>query len=130
MEISLMNCDFINSDMKMNEKPIAPIRCPVCKEEYSYGRRIYHTCGDHSIYSGVIYGNERRNYEWNCDTTLACVELTDKKISQIETFGNGMDEINDEAESESTYQWNCNKNLKMEDLGLNDKKLNCFLIYE
>lgn len=55
------------------------VKCPKCGEEYSLGRKIYHSCEGHSIYHGAILNEERESRSWNC----TCIDETDKKILNI-----------------------------------------------
>jgi len=53
--------------------------CPKCGEEYSLGRKIYHSCEGGSIEHGVIFNDDRENRPWNC----LSMDNTDKKILNI-----------------------------------------------
>ncbi|UCC20670.1 MAG: Lrp/AsnC family transcriptional regulator [Promethearchaeota archaeon] len=50
--------------------------CPNCGEEYSLGRKIYHSCEGYSIEHGIIFNDDRKDRPWNC----TCIDDTDKKI--------------------------------------------------
>jgi len=43
------------------------IKCPKCEAEYSFGRRIVHTCKETTVTQGIIFGNHRVSYRWNPD---------------------------------------------------------------
>ncbi len=53
--------------------------CPKCGEEYSLGRKIYHSCKDFSIEHGVIFNDDRKKHSWNC----SCIDEVDKKILNV-----------------------------------------------
>ncbi|MFX0020004.1 MAG: Lrp/AsnC family transcriptional regulator [Promethearchaeota archaeon] len=55
------------------------VTCPKCGEEYSLGRKIYHSCEGFSIEHGVIFNDDRVNRPWNCHT----IDETDKKILNL-----------------------------------------------
>jgi Lrp/AsnC family transcriptional regulator for asnA, asnC and gidA len=55
------------------------VKCPKCGEEYSLGRKIYHSCEEFSIEHGIIFNDDRKNRPWNC----LCIDETDKKILNI-----------------------------------------------
>ena len=55
------------------------VTCPKCGEEYSLGRKIYHSCEGYSIEHGVIFNDDRKNRPWNCES----IDETDKKILNI-----------------------------------------------
>lgn len=40
--------------------------CPNCGEEYSLGRKIYHSCKGFSIYHGAICSENCEDRPWNC----------------------------------------------------------------
>lgn len=42
------------------------IKCPKCGEEYSYGRKIYHSCEGFSMYHGALLCGDRIEHPWNC----------------------------------------------------------------
>lgn len=44
------------------------IKCPNCGAEYSYGRYICHICDSSIFFFGAMFGEKRKNYQWNCDT--------------------------------------------------------------
>ena len=58
---------------------IVIVTCPKCGEEYSLGRKIYHSCEGYSIEHGVIFNDDRKNRPWNCES----IDETDKKILNI-----------------------------------------------
>ena len=43
------------------------VKCPRCNMEYSLGTRIYHSCDEHSIFHGVVFGDDRIMRAWNCN---------------------------------------------------------------
>ncbi|MFX1388737.1 MAG: Lrp/AsnC family transcriptional regulator [Promethearchaeota archaeon] len=53
--------------------------CPKCGEEYSLGRKIYHSCENFSIEHGIIFNDDRKKRPWNC----LCLDDVDKKILNI-----------------------------------------------
>jgi Lrp/AsnC family transcriptional regulator for asnA, asnC and gidA len=53
--------------------------CPKCGEEYSLGRKIYHSCEGFSIEHGVIFNDDRKNRPWNC----LSIDEIDKKILNV-----------------------------------------------
>ncbi len=55
------------------------VTCPKCGEEYSLGRKIYHSCEGFSIEHGVIFNDDRENRPWNCQS----IDKIDKKILNI-----------------------------------------------
>lgn len=55
------------------------VTCPKCGEEYSLGRKIYHSCEGYSIEHGVIFNDDRENRPWNCHS----LDEIDKKILNI-----------------------------------------------
>jgi Lrp/AsnC family transcriptional regulator for asnA, asnC and gidA len=56
------------------------VKCPKCGEEYSLGRKIYHSCEEgHEITHGVIFGDDRKDRLWNAFS----LDKTDKKILNI-----------------------------------------------
>ncbi|MFX1380654.1 MAG: Lrp/AsnC family transcriptional regulator [Promethearchaeota archaeon] len=56
------------------------VTCPKCGEEYSLGRKIYHSCcEDFSIEHGVIFNDDRKARSWNC----YCIDDIDKKILNV-----------------------------------------------
>ena len=58
---------------------IVIVTCPKCGEEYSLGRKIYHSCEGYSIEHGIIFNDDRKNRPWNCES----IDETDKKILNI-----------------------------------------------
>ncbi|MFX1304730.1 MAG: Lrp/AsnC family transcriptional regulator [Promethearchaeota archaeon] len=55
------------------------VTCPKCGEEYSLGRKIYHSCEGFSIEHGVIFNDDRVNRPWNCHS----MDEVDKRILNI-----------------------------------------------
>lgn len=55
------------------------VTCPKCGEEYSLGRKIFHSCEGYSIEHGVIFNDDRENRPWNCHS----LDEIDKKILNI-----------------------------------------------
>ncbi len=55
------------------------VTCPKCGEEYSLGRKIYHSCEEFSIEHGVIFNDDRKKRPWNC----YCIDDVDKKILNV-----------------------------------------------
>lgn len=55
------------------------VTCPKCGEEYSLGRKIYHSCEGYSIEHGVVFNDDRENRPWNCHS----LDEIDKKILNI-----------------------------------------------
>lgn len=53
--------------------------CPKCGEEYSLGRKIYHSCEEFSIEHGIIFNDDRQDRLWNCH----CVDDIDKQILNV-----------------------------------------------
>ena len=45
------------------------LKCNKCGKEYSYGRKIHHECNQNFVNHGVIFGDSRKRYDWNCVTT-------------------------------------------------------------
>ena len=58
---------------------IVIVTCPKCGEEYSLGRKIYHSCEGYSIGHGVIFNDDRKYRRWNCDS----IDEIDKEILNI-----------------------------------------------
>ncbi|MFX1409425.1 MAG: Lrp/AsnC family transcriptional regulator [Promethearchaeota archaeon] len=58
---------------------IVIVTCPKCGEEYSLGRKIYHSCEGYSIEHGIIFNDDRKNRPWNCES----IDETDKQILNI-----------------------------------------------
>jgi Lrp/AsnC family transcriptional regulator for asnA, asnC and gidA len=58
---------------------IVLVTCPKCGEEYSLGRKIYHSCEGFSISHGVVFNDDRENRPWNCIS----IDETDKEILNI-----------------------------------------------
>ena len=54
------------------------LNCKKCGNAYSYGRKIYHKCGDNSITHGVVFENSRKYHDWNC------VTAKDSRLYQLE----------------------------------------------
>jgi hypothetical protein len=105
-------------------KEVGPkmIECPECGVEYSYGRKISHTCNNNSVTFGKIFELEHRGHKWNCDTAMTCMELLASDIDSAETIV-GVTSRFEKLET-NDYKWN--------DLKLNieiDVKRN-HLIYE
>jgi len=55
------------------------VTCPKCGEEYSLGRKIYHSCEGFSIEHGVVFNDDRKDRPWNCHS----IDEKDKKILNI-----------------------------------------------
>ncbi|MFX1593179.1 MAG: Lrp/AsnC family transcriptional regulator [Promethearchaeota archaeon] len=55
------------------------VTCPKCGEQYSLGRKIYHSCEGGSIEHGVIFNDDRKNRPWNCHS----IDEVDKKILNV-----------------------------------------------
>jgi Lrp/AsnC family transcriptional regulator for asnA, asnC and gidA len=55
------------------------VTCPKCGEEYSLGRKIYHSCKDFSIEHGIIFNDDRKDRSWNCYS----IDEVDKKILNV-----------------------------------------------
>ena len=104
-------------------KPIM-IKCKECGVEYSYGRHICHTCGTHSIPFGKLFENEYKVRKWNCDTTMACVELVSSELHTIESIVEHIPRV--EKLEKSEYKWN---NIRSNSHFQVDEKKN-LLIYE
>jgi len=102
------------------------IRCPVCGKEYSYGRKLCHTCRDHVVSCGVVFSNEkRRSYGWNCMTA----SMYDDKFCLPE------EEVFEsysvcELQEPNLYEWNCESSPKLRNVPVDDKKTNFVLVYE
>lgn len=45
------------------------LKCNICREEYSYGRKIVFHCEHEHIQFGAIFENERKSHAWNCNYT-------------------------------------------------------------
>lgn len=43
------------------------IKCPACKNKYSYGRFLIHNCKDNSICFGKTFEKEQKLHNWNCN---------------------------------------------------------------
>jgi len=48
------------------------VKCPGCGDEYSLGRKIYHSCAEFEIFHGVIGCNDRISHMWNCNPIEEC----------------------------------------------------------
>lgn len=62
------------------------ISCPECGEEYSYGRKISHTCHKNSIAFGKIFELEHHGHNWNCDTGMACMDSLASNLNSVESI--------------------------------------------
>jgi hypothetical protein len=77
------------------------MKCPECREEFSYGRRI--SCCN-SIHFGAIFEDEGNHYQWNCNR----IRIKSSNISYQKLISNKileMKEVN--KEKRNSYQWNC-----------------------
>ncbi|MFX1524989.1 MAG: hypothetical protein ACFFCC_15890 [Promethearchaeota archaeon] len=61
------------------------VECPECGEEYSYGRKISHTCKNNSITFGKIFEIKCGEHKWNCNTAMACMELLESELDSVES---------------------------------------------
>ena len=108
---------------KMEKTPIT-IKCNECGEEFSYGRHICHTCGSNSIPFGKLFEKECTVRTWNCDTTMACVEVESSDLHTIEAIVEHIPRV--EKLEKTEYKWN---NIKTNSHFQMDEKKG-LLIYE
>jgi hypothetical protein len=77
------------------------IKCPECREHFSYGRKI--SCCN-SIHFGAIFKAEGKNYQWNCSrigtksSNISRQKLSSNKILKMREVG---------KEKKNNSQWNC-----------------------
>ena len=96
------------------------IKCLTCREEFSYGRKIY-CC--HSTYFGIIFTEKRKDYKWNCNSLMnikVSKSIAKKDTSEITVI---------DSKKPINYNWNCEASLRFK----NQKDLierNYILIYE
>jgi hypothetical protein len=103
------------------------IKCPVCEAIYSYGRFIYHNCGNHSIYFGSIFEKKQKVYKWNCNTPLIRLELMKKEIKSIEATIEEVPIV--ELKENNHYNWNCDY-IRFNDFQMQEKKNYSLYSYE
>jgi hypothetical protein len=60
------------------------IKCPKCGEEYSLGRKIYHSCEGFSMYHGALLCGDRIERPWNCGYTTKENNLKLKVLSYLD----------------------------------------------
>ncbi len=102
------------------------IRCPKCGIEYSYGRNICHICEDHSIFFGTLFNEDRREYQWNCNSKI----ISD--VSHINPLTSEflLKDAELMKEEKNSYEWNCDPALRVIQISFFDKKLGWNLVYE
>ncbi|MFX0058910.1 MAG: hypothetical protein ACFE85_13970 [Candidatus Hodarchaeota archaeon] len=106
-------------------------RCLACGQEYSYGRILIHECGEHSIHHGFLFERERKHYAWNPNTVEKSERVDYKMLKKYTSkdFKNFEQEYL-KSEQSCFYQWNCETAVRLHNLHINGKYLNCFLVYE
>ncbi|MBY9016464.1 MAG: hypothetical protein KGD68_12285 [Candidatus Lokiarchaeota archaeon] len=62
------------------------IKCKDCGIEYSYGRNIWHACGDNILLFGAIFEEERSERKWNCVSINECIENSLEESELPESF--------------------------------------------
>jgi len=106
------------------------IKCTVCGLEYSYGRSICHICKDHTIYSGIIFKEKKKSYEWNC-STASRFKREDRGFLRSFELGRDLDsEYTTKIEERINYEWNCDASIRLNDFQTDGKEVSCSLIYE
>lgn len=106
-----------------NRKELKLIECPECGEKYSYGRKICHICESNSIPFGKIFESESKARRWNCDSTMACMELLASDLNTIESIVKEVPHL--EKLENNERDWNIFNNMQ-----INERKLNNFLKFE
>lgn len=99
--------------------------------EYSYGRILSHECGDHLIHHGFIFEDERKYYEWSPTSIVKSSrpEIKTPKRYICRDFKN-LEKDYPKLEQRNLHKWNCQTTIRLNNLPISEKYLNCFLIYE
>jgi len=116
-----------NLDLGLELKP-KMIECPECGEEYSYGRKISHTCKNNSITFGKIFELEHQSHNWNCDVSMACMDLLKSELDLIDSIAEGI--THKEKLENDKYDWNVFTAIRFDKTEMNEKKINHFLRFE
>ena len=111
-----------------NEVRPKMIECPECGEEFSYGRKISHTCNNNSITFGKIFELEPQGHNWNCDNAMACMELLESDLNSVDSIEVGITR-KEKLENEE-YDWNLFNTIRFDKTEMNEKKINHFLRFE
>lgn len=108
------------------------INCPDCGEEYSYGRKICHTCKSNSIHFGRIFEKEQKECRWNCNTALACFKLMDNELNAVESvIDNTLESSDLEIKIENNHEWNCDTAIRFNiAIRIDERKMNFYPIFE
>ncbi|MBD3216310.1 MAG: hypothetical protein GF311_27095 [Candidatus Lokiarchaeota archaeon] len=40
-------------------------KCPMCGEEHSYGKKIFHKCQNNELFFGSLVSEKKNNHPWN-----------------------------------------------------------------
>ena len=99
------------------------IECPDCGERYSYGRQICHICEGNSIPFGKVFEPKHKARRWNCNTTMACIELLSSDLDTAESIVKKLPQL--EKLEKTEYNWNITNSLHV-----NERKINNFLKFE
>jgi len=82
------------------------------------------------IFSGVIFKEKRKSYEWNCNTSLR-FKGKDNRILRPFELGKDLDsEYITKIEEKRNYEWNCDASIRLNDFQTVGKEASCSLFYE
>jgi hypothetical protein len=102
------------------------IECPECGEKYSYGRKICHICGEISLPFGKLLVSDIKARKWNCDTSMACMELLSSDLDTAESVVKEVPHL--EKLERTEYEWNQISSIRYNNEQIDGK--NKLLIYE
>ncbi|MFX1531827.1 MAG: hypothetical protein ACFFBC_11995 [Promethearchaeota archaeon] len=111
---------------KRQEKGLNLIECPECGEKYSYGRKICHICEGTTLPFGKLLIPENKERRWNCDTTMACMELLTSDLETVESIVKEVPHL--EKLERTEYEWNQFSTIRYNNEQIDGK--NKLLIYE
>jgi len=111
------------------------MKCPVCRNVYSYGRMITHLCKGNTFFFGSIFSETPSEYQWNCcphpkkthkSTSIHSTIPNPSKVNETCRF----ELLSDQNSSKILYPWNCYSNQDDLNLVLNLTISDKQLIYE
>lgn len=88
------------------------IRCEICGEEFSYGRKI--SCCK-SIHFGIIFSAYKKDHKWNCNPEIIKMEYSDIYPREIIKVIIDNTPISYDWNCETSKRFNLQENIEMRD---------------